>query len=203
MPSPAPARSAGLRFAVILLSKAMDVGSDHLIHRKRSPFPYEGKDLTRSKCDRDFICRARHFQLAASGALPRCPAGRSPSPGGVGWRGSPLRTNKGADSGLRRTQCIHPRRAERRAQVCGDSTVKSDGRWVGSPHPPQAVPLPLRGEGLNARENGWDLQCRAARQRFARSELELSRPAGKAKPMFRRIKSFPLRGRGTAPRWMR
>ena len=38
--------SAGLNFAVILLSKAMDVGRDHLIHRKRSPFPYEGKDLT-------------------------------------------------------------------------------------------------------------------------------------------------------------
>ena len=33
------ARSAGLRFAVILLSKAIDVGRDHLIHRKRSPFP--------------------------------------------------------------------------------------------------------------------------------------------------------------------
>ena len=31
--------SAGLIFAVILLSKAMDVGRDHLIHRKRSPFP--------------------------------------------------------------------------------------------------------------------------------------------------------------------
>ena len=33
------ARSAGLNFAVIVLSKAMDVGRDHLIHRKRSPFP--------------------------------------------------------------------------------------------------------------------------------------------------------------------
>ena len=43
------ARSAGLNFAVILLSKALDVGRDHLIHRKRSPFPYEGKDLTRPK----------------------------------------------------------------------------------------------------------------------------------------------------------
>ena len=30
---------------MILLSKTMDVGRDHLIHRKRSPFPYEGKDL--------------------------------------------------------------------------------------------------------------------------------------------------------------
>ena len=43
------ARSAGLRFAVILLSKVMDVERDHLIHRKRSPFPYEGKDLMRRK----------------------------------------------------------------------------------------------------------------------------------------------------------
>ena len=35
--------------AVIILSKSVDVGRDHLIHRKRSPFPYEGKDLTRLK----------------------------------------------------------------------------------------------------------------------------------------------------------
>ena len=35
--------------AVIVLSKSVDVGRDHLIHRKRSPFPYEGKDLTRLK----------------------------------------------------------------------------------------------------------------------------------------------------------
>ena len=52
------ARSAGLRFAVILLSKAMDVGWNHLIHRKRSPFPYEGKDLMPLKLGRDCECRA-------------------------------------------------------------------------------------------------------------------------------------------------
>ena len=61
VPSPAPRVSAGLNFAVILLSKAMDVGRDHLIHRKRSPFPYEGKDLTRSKLRRDCKCRARFY----------------------------------------------------------------------------------------------------------------------------------------------
>ena len=61
MPSPAPRVSAGHNFAVILLSKAMDIGRDHLIHRKRSPFPYEGKDLTRPKLRRD------------------CPAGRNSS----------------------------------------------------------------------------------------------------------------------------
>ena len=30
-------------FAVIALSKTDNVERDHLIHRKRSPFPYEGK----------------------------------------------------------------------------------------------------------------------------------------------------------------
>ena len=44
--SPRAARSAMIRFAVIALSKTVAVGRDHLIHRKRSPFPYEGKDLT-------------------------------------------------------------------------------------------------------------------------------------------------------------
>ena len=43
------ARSAGLRFAVILLSKAMDSGRDHLIHRGAVPLPLEGKDNTRSR----------------------------------------------------------------------------------------------------------------------------------------------------------
>ena len=50
--------SAGLNFAVIVLSKAVDVGRNHLIHRKRSPFPYEGKALTRLKLRRDFLIPA-------------------------------------------------------------------------------------------------------------------------------------------------
>ena len=45
----APRVSTVLRFAVIALSKTVDVGRDHLIHRKRSPFPYEGKALTPPK----------------------------------------------------------------------------------------------------------------------------------------------------------
>ena len=57
---------AGLRFAVILLSKAMDVGRDHLIHRKRSPFPYEGKALMRLELGRDCECPARHFPFPAA-----------------------------------------------------------------------------------------------------------------------------------------
>ena len=35
--------------AAIVLSKTVNVGRDHLIHRKRSPFPYEGKALTHRK----------------------------------------------------------------------------------------------------------------------------------------------------------
>ena len=52
---PLPTRSAGLRFAVSALSKTVDVGRDHLIHRKRSPFPYEGKALTRGKVGKSSI----------------------------------------------------------------------------------------------------------------------------------------------------
>ena len=55
---PRAARSAGLNFAVILLPGAMDVGRDHLIHRKRSPFPYEGKALTPLKLGRVLEWRA-------------------------------------------------------------------------------------------------------------------------------------------------
>ena len=40
--------------AVIVLSKTCNVGRDHLIHRKRSPFPYEGKDLTRLKISENY-----------------------------------------------------------------------------------------------------------------------------------------------------
>ena len=56
--------SAGLRFAVILLSKTMDVGRDHLIHRKRSPFPYEGKALTRSQLRHNSHCPAPLLPIA-------------------------------------------------------------------------------------------------------------------------------------------
>ena len=77
--SPAPRVSAGLRFAVILLSKTMDVGRDHLIHRKRSPFPYEGKDLMPDKVgetanvgrDTFNLRRAEHCRVA--GRSKTCP----------------------------------------------------------------------------------------------------------------------------------
>ena len=61
------ARSAGLHFAVILLSKAMNVGWDHLIHRKRSPFPYEGKDLSAVEGE-----RSHRVAAAATLRSPDC-----------------------------------------------------------------------------------------------------------------------------------
>ena len=78
--------SAGLRFAVILLSNAVDVGRDHLIHRKRSPFPYEGKDLTppqmsiRSGRTRDFTLRDSKRVCRS----PHPPRSGPPSPRGEG-----------------------------------------------------------------------------------------------------------------------
>ena len=74
VPSPAPRVSAGLNFVVILLSKTMDVGRDHLIHRKRSPFPYEGKALTPLKVGENFLVGRYTSCIAASEALPyrRC-----------------------------------------------------------------------------------------------------------------------------------
>ena len=60
----------GVGYAVIALSKTVDVGRDHLIHRGAVPLPLEGKDNARSKLGRDCKCRARHFHLAASEALP-------------------------------------------------------------------------------------------------------------------------------------
>ena len=44
---------------MIALSKTVDVGRDHLIHRKRSPFPYEGKALTRLKVGMTFLDELR------------------------------------------------------------------------------------------------------------------------------------------------
>ena len=44
---------------MIVLSKTSDVGRDHLIHRKRSPFPYEGKALTRLKVGMTFLDELR------------------------------------------------------------------------------------------------------------------------------------------------
>ena len=87
---------------------------------------------------------------------------------GVGWRGLPLRTIKGADTGFRRTADFHPRRAQRKDQVCGDFTVRSDGQGKKKVQRPgwhlihrKRSPFPSIGEGLKALEWKRDSQCRA------------------------------------------
>ena len=103
----------------------------------------------------------------ASEALPYCRLGEAHRRRGVGWRGSPLRTISGADSGFRRTLCLHPRRAKRRAQVCGEITVigvEQGNKKVRRPgwhliHRKRS-PFPSIGEGLNAREAGRVFECR-------------------------------------------
>ena len=72
---------------LIVLSKTVYVEWDHLIHRKRSPFPYEGKALTPLKLGRGFPYRARHFHLAASEALPRSRRGEAHRRRGGGLEG--------------------------------------------------------------------------------------------------------------------
>ena len=123
--------------------------------------------------------------LPKSRRAKRCRAGGAKP--NAGCDTDDCHTIKGADTGFRRTACIHPRRAKRRAQVCGDSTVQNDGRRAGSPHPPQAVPLPLRGEGLNAAQDGRDFPCRTRHSAC---------PASEALPACRRM--LPVANAGGA-----
>ena len=44
-----------------------------LIHRKRSPFPYEGKALTRLQLRNDLQCRARHFPYCGERSVAASP----------------------------------------------------------------------------------------------------------------------------------
>ena len=73
-------------------------------------------------------------RLAMSGASGErsvaASAGGAKPIAGVGWVGGahPSAQIQGADSGFRRTNGIHPRRAKRRAQVCGEDTVKGNGQ---------------------------------------------------------------------------
>ena len=107
----------GARFAVILLSIAIDVGRDHLIHRKRSPFPYEGKALTPRKVGETALANATLLKLRRA---ERCRAAGGAKPiaarryAAVGWVGGvyPSAQIQGADSGFRRTLCLHPRLRE-------------------------------------------------------------------------------------------
>ena len=133
-------RSAMIRLAVIALSKTSNVGRDHLIHRKRSPFPYEGKALTLLKVDETANVGRGTFQIAASEALPRCPGGAKPFAGRGGLEGlaPPHRfkaRTQASDGHMASTRAAR----KRRAQVCGEITVQSDG---------QGKHTPRRGAGL-------------------------------------------------------
>ena len=155
--------SARRNFAVILLSKAMEVGRDHLIHRKRSPFPYEGKALARSKIgvtspigrtnSRSATGNAS-LKIAASEALPRCRDARR------------LKTRS----------------------LIGRLSLPLVGE--GGPLAVDEVIPPAVRVFTALRERRLAKHCRAARQ-------------GKSSLILGGVLSFPLRGRGTAPRWMR
>ena len=149
-------RSAMIRLAVIALSKTSNVGRDHLIHRKRSPFPYEGKALTLLKVDETANVGRGTAQIAASEALPRCPGGAKP---GAGMRGGleglapPHRFKaraQASDGHMASTRAAR----KRRAQVCGEITVGGVGQGKHAPRRGVglifihrgAVPLPLEGK---------------------------------------------------------
>ena len=131
---------------------------DHLIHRKRSPFPYEGKALTPVKlgvtCD-----VGRGTSHARRAKRCRGPGGAKPIAGvGVGWRGSPLRTDSRRGQRLPTDIRLSPAPArQRRAQVCGEITVIGAGKGkqpspapVLAPHPPRSGPPSPRGKGLKS-----------------------------------------------------
>ena len=79
------------------------------------------------------------------------PGGAEPFAGRVGWRGLPLRTIPGADSGLRRTLCIHPR-LRVSASIGFAVILLSKAMDVGRDHLIHrgAVPLPLIGATADA-----------------------------------------------------
>ena len=126
---------------------------------KRSPFSYKEKALMTLRVGNE-SCKLRRAKLCHP-AGPRTGAlnherRRGEAQRRQGWVGGvyPSAQIQGADSGFRRTLCLHPRRAQRRAQVCGDSTVQSDGQWAGSPHPPlPRSPFPSRGRTI--RRSNW------------------------------------------------
>ena len=151
-------------FGVIPLSITVNVGRDHLIHRKRSPFPYEGKALTALKLERDCECQTRHFLTPASEAFLRSRRGeahRRPAICGVGWVGgvypsAPFKARTAAFDGQRAFT-----RAARSAGLNFAVILLSKAMDVGRDHliHRRAVPLPLEGKD-NARSNlGRDFPC--------------------------------------------
>ena len=129
----------------------------------------------------------RKFQLAASEALPRWPGGAKPIAGRVGWRGLPLHTNNGADSGFRRTASLHPRlrvSAGLRFAVILLSKTVDIGRdhlihRKRSPFPYEGKALTPLKVGETARSSAHEddfARLPAKRQRFARRDLGRTAP---------------------------
>ena len=115
-------RSAGLRFAVILLSKAMDIGRDHLIHRKRSPFPYEGKALTRSKFGVTFPAGSGTSNVRRA---KRCRTGDAHFPSRSGLKPSPCRRRGTASRWMRSRRTRMPDITNRAPEAGTNSTLHS------------------------------------------------------------------------------
>ncbi len=130
--------------------------------RSGPPSP-RGEGLNARQSGRDCECRARRSRSLN-------PAGRSPSPVSGGL---PVRINYGADSGFRRTACLHPRPrvsagldfAVRPLYEVLDRGTKKSGACIGTSSTANVVPPSPRGEGLNARQSGRDCECRARRSR--------------------------------------
>ena len=79
-------------------------GAVPLQHKARLRQPYERKALGR-------FAKGSASPISERAKRCRAAGGAKPNAGGVGWRGYPLRTIIGADSGFRRTYGFHPRRA--------------------------------------------------------------------------------------------
>ena len=116
----------------------------------------------------------RHFRIAASEALPRCPAGRSPSPGG--WVGGvypstliPARTaasdghcafsRAARSAGLWFAVILLSKTMDRKI------TLREGERVCRSPHPPRSGPPSPQGEGQERALN-WSETANVGRDTF-------------------------------------
>ena len=126
------------------------------------------------------------------------PAGRSPMPlrtwmpavSQQCWEGlnAPLKARTAASGGQR---AFTRAARKRRAQVCGEVMVQSDGRWAGSPHPPLTrSPFPYEGKDLTRSKVGKtaNVDCNTSEFRRAKRCCPGTRmcpftSAGGAKPI--------------------
>ena len=90
--------------AVRSLYKTVDVRRDHLFHRKRSPFPYEGKDLTPLKISE--TCNVGRNAVGPRAGTPLPERRRGEAHRRQGWVGgvypsAPLKARTAASDGRR------------------------------------------------------------------------------------------------------